>query len=120
MWLVELVTNPELKAHLNLFTSLMGVQKGNISGRDLIFLEPSYLQRILNTDNQFYNDALLSLTSLDIDKGISHVNQWDREHLFYDKLFSLNMKTRHCISPGISNKKASTHLDNFWKKRLKI
>ena len=93
-WLVELTTNPKLKVHLHLFKALLGVQKGDISGKDLIFLESSYIQRILKTDNQFYKEALLSITSLDTSKGISNVNQWDNEHLFYNKLFSLKNENR--------------------------
>ena len=53
-WLVDILSNPNLKVHLQVFHSLMGEQKGQISGRDLIFLEHSYIQRILKTDNQFY------------------------------------------------------------------
>ena len=93
-WLVDLVSNPNLKVHLHLFESLLGVQKGHISGRDLIFLEHSYIQRILKTDNQFYKEALLSITALDVKKGISSVHEWDNEHLFYNKFFSLKNENK--------------------------
>ena len=41
-WLVEIVTNPNLKINLDIFTKLIGTQKGNISGKELIFLQKSY------------------------------------------------------------------------------
>ena len=37
MWLVQLTTNPKLKVHLHIFKALLGVQKGDISGKDIIF-----------------------------------------------------------------------------------
>ena len=40
-WLIEIATNDGLHLNLLIFTSLLGEQKGNISGRDLIFLEHS-------------------------------------------------------------------------------
>ena len=86
-WLVELVSNNELSSHLHLFQLLMGVQKVNITGRDLLFLEQSYIQRHLQTSNAFYKEGLLALSSLDINKGISNVHQWDDEHIFYNKFF---------------------------------
>ena len=46
-WLIEMASNPNLTAHLLLFQNLIGPQKGNISGRDLIFLRCSYMQRHL-------------------------------------------------------------------------
>ena len=88
-WLIELISSPELKAHLSLFQCLLGIQKGNISGRDLLFLQRSYMQRHLKTDNKFYKEALLAITDFDISKGISGVTEWDKEHLFYNNLFSL-------------------------------
>ena len=88
-WLIELVTSPEMKPHLSIFTKLIGPQKGNISGRDLIFLSRSYMNRQLKTQNTFYKEALLAISKLEIYKGIQNVAQWDNEHLFYNSLFSL-------------------------------
>ena len=47
------------------------------------------MQRHLKTDNNFYNEALLAIADFDISKGISDVTKWDKEHLFYNNLFSL-------------------------------
>ena len=118
-WLLELASNPELKAHLHIFKSIMGTQKGNISGRDLIFLEHSYIQRILDTNNQFYKEALLAITSLDIKKGISQVSKWNNEHIFYNKLFSLKNKNKviHII-PYFQNAHLYT-LDQFMEEKMK-
>merc|ERR1712035_266114 len=87
-----MASNPNLNAHLLLFQNLIGIQKGNVSGRDLIFLPRSYMQRHLKTDNQFYKEALLAVSELEITKGISDVTKWDKEHLFYNNLFSLKNK----------------------------
>ena len=38
-WLMEMVTKPQFKINLDIFTNLVGTQKGNIKGRDLIFLQ---------------------------------------------------------------------------------
>ena len=54
---------------------------------ELLFLEHSYIQRHLQTTNAFYKEGLLALSSLDINKGISNVHQWDDEHIFYNKFF---------------------------------
>ena len=88
-WLIELVTSPEMSAHLCLFERLIGVHKGNISGRDLLFLPRSYILRHLKTENAFYKEALLAISDLEITKGVPNVAQWDKEHLFYNTLFSL-------------------------------
>ena len=42
----------------------------------------------LKTDSKFYKEALLSMTNFEITKGIKDVQQWDREHLFYNPLFT--------------------------------
>ena len=86
-WLLEIATNDELKLNLMIFTSLLGQQKGNISGRDLIFLQTSYFKRQLKTDSEFYKEALHSLGRLEIKKGIPDLNHWDKEHIFYNPLF---------------------------------
>ena len=89
-WLIELVSSPELKPHLSIFKSLIGTQKANISGRDLIFLPTSYMTRHIKTENLFYKEALLAISKLEITKGLPSVAQWDNEHLFYNSLFHLN------------------------------
>ena len=88
-WLIELVSTPERKSHPCIFENLIGPQKGNITGRDLLFLPRSYMTRHLKTKNLFYKEALLAISSLEITKGLPNIEQWDKEHLFYDGLFSL-------------------------------
>ena len=88
-WLIELASSPELKPQLFIFKSLMGPQKGNISGRDLLFLPRFYMNRHLKTENTFYKEALLAIAKLETTKGVPSVAQWDKEHLFYNSLFSL-------------------------------
>ena len=86
-WLIDITINPSLTLSYSIFHNLLGVQKGGIFGRDLIFLQPSYMQRHLKTSSNFYKEALSALSKLDLSKGISNVNQWDSEHLFYNKYF---------------------------------
>ena len=92
-WLLELASKPQMKSHLLLFENLIGVQKGNISGRDLIFLNRSYMLKHLRTDNPFYREALLAIAELEVNKGISNVTLWDKEHLFYNNLFLFEENT---------------------------
>ena len=44
-WLMEIATNNNFRVNLLLFTSLLGIQKGNNAGRDLLFMNKSYLTR---------------------------------------------------------------------------
>ena len=81
-------------------------QKGNIEGRDLIFLPKSYMQHQLKTDSRFYKEALLAVAKLDIRKGIKKVEDWDQEHLFYNQLFmkengKLLFLTKYCEENNI-------------------
>ena len=72
---------------MDIFSELLGTQKGNIAGRDLIFLQKSYHQRILRCSSPFYKDCLLAVASLDIKKGIDSIDTWDKEHIFYNSVF---------------------------------
>ena len=47
-WLEEISTNPHLKTNLDIFTTLIGVQQGNISGKDPIFLRFSFSKSTQN------------------------------------------------------------------------
>ena len=86
-WLTDIVENENLKTNMNIFTELMGTQNGEISGKDLIFLEKSYIKRQLKTNNIFYKEALLSLVKFEKRKRIQNLDDWDNEHIFYNPLF---------------------------------
>ena len=58
-WVIENASNMAFKLNLDIFISLMGTQKGGISGKDIIFLEKSYFQKQLKTNSTFYKEALL-------------------------------------------------------------
>ena len=85
-WLIDIATNEDLKSNLAIFTKLLGQQKGNISGRDLVFLHKSYFQRHLNTKSAFYREGLRFLGNLEIRKGIKTLKHWDDEHIFFNPL----------------------------------
>ena len=40
-WLMRLITDEKLKIQLDLFNSLIGIQKGQLTGQDIIFTENS-------------------------------------------------------------------------------
>ena len=86
-WLMRLVSDENFKINMDIFSELLGTQKGNIAGRDLIFLQKSYHQRILRCTSPFYKDCLLAVASLDIKKGIDSIDTWDKEHIFYNSVF---------------------------------
>lgn len=105
-WLIDIATNENLKLNLDIFTSLIGQQKGNIDGRDLIFVENSYIKNNLKVNHKFYREALLTLTRLETKKGIKNLQDWDKEHLFYNPLFTTKngkslVLTNYCKKRGI-------------------
>jgi len=85
-----MLSNSELETNLNIFSTLIGKQKGNISGKDIIFLQKTYFQHQLQTNNTFYKEALLAMAKFDTKKGIERIDHWDREHIFYNPLFLKN------------------------------
>ena len=86
-WLIDLITEEHLQLNLKIFKTLIGTQKGKISGKDLLFLSPSYIRKQLRTECKFYKEALLAMSGYDTLKGIKTVEDWDKEHIFYNPLF---------------------------------
>ena len=86
-WLIEMVSRENLKQNLAIFTALIGVQKGNIRGKDIIFLRTEYMRKNLSTENVFYREALLAMSRYNTLKGINSLTDWDQEHIFYNPLF---------------------------------
>ena len=85
-WLMEIASNDTFKVNLGTFTTLLGTQKGNYSGRDLIFMDKGYISRILRTDNAFYKEAFSALALFNRMKGIATPSDWDNENIFYNPL----------------------------------
>ena len=98
-WLMEIASDPICKIHLHIFENLLGVQKGNISGRDIIFLEKSYIQKHLKTNSEFYKEALSAISVFNTNKAVRNVNQWDTEHLFYNKHILLEGEDNQTLVP---------------------
>ena len=86
-WMIQLASDENFRLNLDIFSRLIGPQKGNITGKDTIFLQISYHQRILKTNSLFYKNCLLAVATLDIKKGIDNIDSWDNEHLFYNPVF---------------------------------
>ena len=85
--LIDITINPSLNLSYSIFLELLGIRKGGPFGRDLIFLQQSYMQQHLKTSSNFYKEALLAIYKLDLSKDIPNVNQWKNEHLFSNKYF---------------------------------
>ena len=60
------------------------MQKGGLRGKDLIFVERSYINRHLKIRNPFYFEALNAISKLDRTKHYENLND---EHLFYNPIF---------------------------------
>ena len=84
-WLMRLITDENLGAHLELFNSLIGVMSGQLRGQDIIFAENSYVKRNLKTNNLFYKEALDGITKLICRKHYSDV---ENENVFYNPVFT--------------------------------
>ena len=84
-WLMHIVTDANLKVHRQLFNSLIGLQSGNLNGEDIIFTENSYVEKILQTDNSFYKEALDGITKLNRGKHYLDINN---ENVFFNPIFT--------------------------------
>ena len=85
-WLMEIATNPDFRIHLETFSNLVGVQKGDNKGKDLIFMDKNFLTRTMKISNPFYKEALRSLSMFKRKKGITEPGDWDKENVFYNPL----------------------------------
>lgn len=107
-WLMRLVTDDNLKVHLELFNSLIGTQSGQLRGQDIIFTENSYVKRSLRTDNSFYKEALDGITKLTIGKHYTDINN---ENVFFNPIFTTTLDDEvheETIKPFRGNKLLST------------
>ena len=84
-WLIRLITDDNLRFHRSLFNSLVGLQKGNLTGVDLIFVEPGYIQKHLALSNTFYREAFGGIAKLDTWKHVTDIHD---EHLFFNRIFT--------------------------------
>ena len=85
-WLMEIVTNPDFKIHLETFSILAGEQKGQNRGTDLMFMHRTFITRNMQITDTFYKEALRALSIFRRKKGIETPNDWDKENIFYNPL----------------------------------
>ena len=85
-WLLEMATNSNFRINLLTFSELLGIQEGNNYGRDLVFMDKSFITRTLRTDNIFYKEAFKALSLFDRMKGIPTRKDWDNENVFHNPL----------------------------------
>ena len=99
-----MVHNSDLSAHVAVMTSLIGIQKGGLTGVDLLFVNQYYSKKLLKvTHSSFYEEAIRSTTKLTLHKRISDLSH---EKMFYNPIFlGRNLKTipipRRCEREGI-------------------
>ena len=85
MWLMELVHNPNLKTHLEVMNSLLGVQKGGLVGSELLFTNTYYCNRLLKCPHsEFYAEGFKATAKLSLSKRILNLNE---EKIFYNPIF---------------------------------
>ena len=88
-WLIQLITDENLKLHRHIFNAIIGIQSGHLTGEEIIFAEASYVKKHLRTTNSFYKEALGAITRLYTWK---HVDDLKNEHLFYNPIFTTTVE----------------------------
>ena len=63
MWLVRLITSPDLLLNLQILKRLMGEQPSHKSGVDVLFSPHQYLKTNVKFTSPFYNEALSVFTT---------------------------------------------------------
>ena len=84
-WLIRMITDSELRFHRQIFNEIIGLQKGQLTGDDVIFAEASYVKKHLKTDNAFYKEAFGAIAKLYTFKCTDNI---ENEHLFYNPIFT--------------------------------
>ena len=64
-WLINMITDQNLKMNLNVFRKLIGTQKGNIEGEEVIFADHSFIKNTLKINDEFYLEALNAISRLE-------------------------------------------------------
>ena len=85
-WLINMITDEDLKIHLGIFKKLIGIQKGNIEGEEIIFADHYFINHILKIKDDFYIEALKGISKLDIRK---HIPDIQKEPVFYNPIFTM-------------------------------
>ena len=62
-WLMEIASKTGLKIHLDIFTAITGIQKGNNKGKDLILMLKQHISRVVKIESPFYKEALKSVST---------------------------------------------------------
>ena len=70
-------TNPYFRTRLETLCNLVGVQEGDNKGKDLIFMDKNFITRTMKISDQFYKEALRSLSIFDLRKA----DDWDKENV---------------------------------------
>ena len=73
-WLMEIITNENLKTHRAIITNLIGPQKGGLQGTELFFTTKQYARRTLKRNAFFKKKDIYAITKLNVKKKIENVN----------------------------------------------
>lgn len=88
-WLLRMITDENLKTQFKISSTLIGIQKGNLSLRDIIFTDQEYIRKHLQTDSLFYQEALNAASRLNVWK---HVPDIRSEHAFHNQIFTTTVE----------------------------
>ena len=97
-WLLDLTTNNNLRLNKMVYSNLIGIQKGNFDGMDMLYMSTHYHQTVLVSPSPFYKGALIALSKLNIWKTIPDLSE---EKVCYNPIFT-NEKDNYL--PLYSNK----------------
>ena len=64
---------------------MIGTQKGNLNGEDVIFADQSFIKHTLRVNDSFYREALNAISKLEIRK---HIPELKNEPVFYNPIFT--------------------------------
>ena len=84
-WLIKMITDESLKINLSIFRKLIGTQKGNLTGEEVIFADHSFIKNTLKINDEFYLEALKAISRLEIRK---HIQDIEKEPVFYNPVFT--------------------------------
>ena len=109
MWLMQLITDPNLMIHRAVMTKLIGKQKGGLEGHELYFTYNQYSRLILKIPHStFYKEAIQSITKLNVQKRIERL---ECEKVFYNPIFRDNNFKTIPITPICERNKIYTYGD---------
>ena len=86
MWLIQLITNPDLSMNLSLVTQLLGEHNGHKRGIDIFFCPSNYARYNLRHIAPFYKEAVTAFSQFDLQQHIP-LTAIPLQPFFYSRIF---------------------------------